>query len=320
MKLGVFSNENLEPGAFWSNMGPPVLHPLAANPRAKLIAPGPFRSWGGREFSHLLKQVYSCDTLFWFQGVARPDPPIHTIALVRGIVRRSALVADCFPTMLGKIGLFATMQRLDPCFIAMREGYLELKKRFPLASFEWLPFGVATEVFDSVPGERPIFAYCMGHRYERLHEAVRDYCAKRNLVYKVTTGGQIRDRMELGRMVGSSKYLLVAPSDLATPERAGGFSPFVQRYFEGLSAGSRLLGVLPKSGEYDLLLPREAMCIVKPDCSDLEEKLDNEQNNVSAFKAVEAARDLVRREHSWKRRSEQIWERLNSGKPTGFPQ
>lgn len=38
----------------------------------------------------------------------------------------------------------------------------------------------------------------------------------------------------------------------------GGFSALVMRYFEGLAAGTRLLGVLPRSGEYESILPMDA--------------------------------------------------------------
>ena len=60
------------------------------------------------------------------------------------------------------------------------------------------------------------------------------------------------------------------------------------RYLEGLSAGARLLGVLPGSGEYEDLLSLDAILQVAPDGSDLAEKLDADRKNPSARSAVES--------------------------------
>jgi hypothetical protein len=124
--------------------------------------------------------------------------------------------------------------------------------------------------------------------------------------------------MELGRLVGRSQYFLVAPPNLGDPARTGGFSPFVMRYLEGLSAGARLVGVLPGSGEYDRLLPRDAMLEVAADGSDLAAKLDADRRDPAGLEAVERARVLVREQHSWAKRAAQIFDRLESGEPTGF--
>lgn len=321
MKLGVFSNQNLNPWVNWTTLGPPLLHPLAANDGAHLIAPphlayGNLHPWRG-----ILRDVRSADTLFWMQGASRPEGPIHLASLLRIRARRSVFVVDAWKYLLAKIGTLAVVQRLDPCFVAFREGYQELKMRFPSGRFEWLPFGVDTNVFDSLPGERPIFAYWMGRRYEPLHQAMLHYCSKRGLDYRYTQRpGEFPDPLELGRMVGRSRYFLVTPPNLANPARTGGYSPFVMRYLEGLAAGSRLLGVLPGSGEYEMLLPLDAIVQVTPDGSDLAAKLDADRNNPEACAAVERARIQVRKHHSWARRAEQIFDRLNSGKATGFDQ
>jgi hypothetical protein len=253
------------------------------------------------------------------QSASRPENPIHLASLLRGKVRRSAFVVDAWKHLLTKIGSLAIVQHLDPCFVAFREGCEELKKRFPSGRFEWLPFGVDTDVFDSVPGERTVFAYWMGRRYEPLHQAMIRYCSERGLDYRYTQRpGEFRNPLELGQMVGRSRYFLVAPPDLGDPGRTGGYSPFVMRYLEGLAAGSRLLGVLPRSGEYEALLPLEAMLQVSADGSDLAAKLDADRNNPQTRASVERARILVREQHSWATRAKQIFKRLDTGECTGF--
>ena len=104
----------------------------------------------------------------------------------------------------------------------------------------------------------------------------------------------------------------MTPPDLDNPVRTGGFSPLVMRYLEGLASGSRLLGVLPRSGEFELLLPRNTLCEVEPDGSDLAEKLDADADYAEGWQAVQLAGELVRNEHSWRRRAQQIHERLET--------
>jgi hypothetical protein len=320
MRLGVLSNENLNPWVNWTTLGPPLLNPLASHNNARLIAPPHLTSSNLREWRGVLRGAWSSDTLFWMQGPSRPEWPILIASLARGPVRRSAFVIDAWKYIITKIGTFAILQHLDPCFVAFREGYKELKGRFPSGRFEWLPFGIDTNVFDSVPGERPIFAYWMGRRHEPLHQAMLRYCADRGLDYRYTQRGGEFSPSELGHMVGSTRYFLVTPPDVDHPARTGGFSPLVMRYFEGLAAGARLLGVLPRSGEYEMLLPLDAILQVAPDGSDLAVKLDADQDNPNGRAAVERARVTVRQHHSWARRAEQIFDRLNTGKPTGFNQ
>jgi Glycosyl transferases group 1 len=319
MQLGVFSNENLNPWVNWTTLGPPLIEPLAAHEGAQLIAPPPLHWRSMRQWQLTLSKVWSTDTHFWMQGASRPELPVHLASLLRGPARRSAFVVDAWKYLIPKIGALAVSQRLDPCFVAFWEGYEELRRRFPGGRFEWLPFGVDTRVFNPVPGDRPIFAYWMGRRYEALHQALLGYCEARGLQYRYTMrGGEFTDPLDLGRIVGSSQYFVVAPPEYSDPNRTGGFSPFVMRYLEGLAAGARLLGVLPNSGEYQRLLPLDAMLVVASDGSDLAARLDADRENPARLAAVEAASTLVREQHSWERRAEQIYNRLSSGKPTGF--
>ena len=205
-------------------------------------------------------------------------------------------------------------QRLNPCFVAFREAYDELKRRFPRGRFEWLPFGVDTNVFRPGGGERDIFAYWMGRRHDELHDALLRYCGEHGLDYRYTrVGGEIVDPKELGALISRCRYFVVTPPDIDNPVRTGGFSPLVMRYLEGLAAGSRLLGVLPKSGEFEDLIPRNTLCEVEPDGSDLAEKLDADNHNAAGWRAVEGACELVRAEHSWRRRAQEIHERLGGG-------
>jgi hypothetical protein len=91
------------------------------------------------------------------------------------------------------------------------------------------------------------------------------------------------------------------------------------RYLEGLAAGTRLLGVLPRSGEYEALLPTDAICQVAPDGSDLAERLNEDRGNPNAQCAVDAAGAFVRKHHSWQQRAEQIVTHLANGAAIDIP-
>jgi hypothetical protein len=311
MRLAALSNAELDPWVNWTTLGPPLLNTLADYPGVQLIAPPPIRWERRSEWLTQLRRFRTSDCAFWMQGGSHPEAPLWALSATKPTIRRSAFVVDAWRSAVPKIGHLAVAQRLDPCFVAFREGCDELKRRFPQGRFEWLPFGVDTEVFRPSEAEREIFAYWMGRRSPQLHEALLRYCEERGLTYRYRhPTDKFLDRQELGFLAGKSRYFVVTPPDIDDPVRTGGFSPLVMRYLEGLAAGARLLGVLPGSGEFEDLIPREALCEVKADGSDLAEKLDADLYNTQGWNAVDKASLLVRTQHSWAVRAQQIYDRL----------
>jgi Glycosyl transferases group 1 len=226
--------------------------------------------------------------------------------------RRANFVLDAWKPSLTKIGIVATLERLDPCFVAYNQATTELQRRFPLAKFVWLPLGAHTDIFYPRKEEKSIFAFWMGRRHEPLHRALLAYCEARGLRYVYSNDGRFSTE-ELGRLTSSAQYFVATPPDLDNTRRTGGFSPLVMRYFEGLAAGTRLLGVLPRSGEYEAILPPDAFCQVSPDGSDLAERLDEDRSNPNNQRAVDAVSEFVREHHSWRRRGEQVFNHLANG-------
>lgn len=313
MRLAVITADRLDPFFGWFTLGPPLLKALSNRDDAFLVSPPPLAWAHGGSWPRAIREIRDADTLFWCQSAARPELPIWLLGAAAPRARRSAYVLDPWRSKISRIGILAVMQRFDPCFVAFREAYEELTHRFPRGRFEWLPCGVDVDAFKPASGKRDIFAYWMGRRFEPLHRALMRYCNERGLQYRFTEQAETPKFGESGELASRSLYFVVTPPDLDNPVRTGGFSPLVMRYLEGLSAGARLLGVLPRSGEYDLLLPRDAILEVSPDGKDLVEKLDADAASGGAFDAVERARDLVRRQHSWARRAEQIHARLTTG-------
>jgi len=315
MELGLLSNEALNPHVNWTTLSQPLFRAMSERPNVQTIAPPPMRRDRLGDWKKIWSEARRCDTFFWFQSAARPEAPVHLASFLNPFARRAAYAFDPWRHRIQKVGLAATVQRLDPCFISYQEAINELKPRFPKAKFEWLPFGIDTDVFYPRPEGKSVFAFWMGRRHEPLHEALLAYCEARGLKYLYSNDGRYAPG-DLGQVASSAEYFIVTPPDA---KRSGGYSPLVMRYLEGLAAGARLLGTLPKSGEYERLLPLDAICQVAEDGSDLAAKLDADRNDPDRWRAVEAAGALVREAHSWRRRGEQIYDRLATGAPLVFP-
>ena len=213
-----------------------------------------------------------------------------------------------------KIGYFATVHRLDPCFLSYTEALAELKPRYRYAKFEWLPFGADTGVFYPRGEEKPVFAFWMGRRDKSLHNALLEYCQSRGLTYIYSNDGRYSTE-QLGEIAAKAQYFLVTPPH---PDRSGGYSPMPSRYVEGLAAGTRLLGVLPKSGEYQRLYPLNAVS-GRAGWFRSGPAVGRRSPQSENLRHVDRARDLVHRHHSWRRRAEQIVNRLDNGVEIEFP-
>lgn len=314
MKLCLLSNMLVNPQPYWQVFAPPVLSAIARErTNVRVVEPPPV-AWERRAaWKSVRSQVKGCDTLFWLQLSARPATEIHLASLNRLGARRANLVVDAWKPSLTKIGMAAMIERLDPCFVAYLEATTELKRRFPRGKFVWAPLAANTDIFYPRKEAKPNFVFYMGRRHEPLHQALLKYCEARDLKYFYSDRFLFGE--ELGRATSSAQYFVVSAREVIDPKTKTSFSPLPLRYFEGLAAGTRLLGALPTGGEYEALLPTDALCEVSLDGSDLAERLDRDRQNPDNQCAVDAAAALVREHHSWRRRGEQIYSYLEHGGP-----
>jgi hypothetical protein len=314
MELGLLSNMLVNPEPYWQAYVPPLFSAIVGNQNNVRIVEPPAVSWAQRAAWKLVRsQVKACDTLFWLQLSARPATAIHLASLNRLGARRANFVIDAWKPVVTKIGIAATIERLDPCFIAYLEATTELKRRFPLGKFVWLPHAGNADIFYPRKEGKPNFVFYMGRRHEPLHQALLKYCDTRGLKYLYSDRFMFGE--ELGRAASSAQYFVASPREMIDPKTKTAYSPLSPRYFEGLAAGTRILGTIPESGEYNALLPTDALCEVSLDGSDLAERLDRDRQNPDNQRAVDAAAALVREHHSWQRRGQQIYNYLEHGGP-----
>ena len=147
MELRLLSNASLNPSVYWTTLLPPLFSGLARQPGVRIISPPPLAWARAGEWRKVRSELKGSDALFWTQLSARPAGPIHLASYLNLRARRSNYVLDAWRPSLTKIGLVATLERLNPCFVAYREAKDELERRFPMAKFVWLPFGAHTDIF-----------------------------------------------------------------------------------------------------------------------------------------------------------------------------
>lgn len=317
MRLVVISNLAVDGRMHWQVLAPPVEERLAAYPEATVVRPPALRRPTLRRdlpaWLAAARTVRRADAVFWFQMSSRPPAPLWALAYANPRARRSTWVIDSWEPVIERIGRIAAAQRIGPLFVSFRQSHAALRAAFPRLDARWLPFAANPAVFrPDGDGERDVFAYWMGRRTARLHDALEAYCRERGLVYRTdAVSGPA-----LGELVARSRYFVVTPPDVDDPARTGSFSPMTSRYFEGPAAGARLLGTLPRSGEFEALLPREAALEVPPDGTGLAEALDRDAERWDdAQAAVRRARREVHEHHTWQRRAEVIYSALSEPAP-----
>jgi hypothetical protein len=251
------------------------------------------------------------DAVFWLQLHLRPSGPVWALGYVKPRARRAALVLDPFPFILGDLPRYFRLNRLAHCFVAHRIPALALVQSQTHQSYEWLPLGFNDRVFRDHGLERDVYAFWIGRRYASLHEALLSYCSEHGLDYQyLEPPNRAIPLDELSRLSARARYFVTAPPDIEDPIRAGGTSPLTLRYLEGAGAGCRLLGVRPRSGEYELMLPDDALVECAPDGSDLASVLEKADADPEFEAKASVACAHVHREHTWERRAMHIHERF----------
>ena len=315
MRLAVLSARGVDDAVYWRNLAPPLEDALASQSGATLVVAPPFRRPTFRAarpaWLNAIRTVRKADTVFWIQLHLRPAGPVWALAYVNPHARRTALALDAFPSILADLPRFVNAQRLACCFVAYRIPALSLAQSNPDRRYEWLPLGFNNRVFRDQGLDRDVYAFWMGRRHAPLHDALLRYCRERGLDYQfLQPPNQRIELADLSRLCARARYFVAVAPDIEDPLRTGGTSPLTARYLEGPAAGSRLLGVRPRSGEFELLLPEDALVECAPDGSDLADVLESADSDPEFAAKASAAYEHTHREHTWERRATHIHQRL----------
>jgi hypothetical protein len=332
MRLAVLSARGVDDAVYWRNLAPPLEDALASQSGATLVVAPPFRRPTVRAakpaWLSAIRTARKADTVFWIQLHLRPAAPVWALAYVKPLARRAALALDAFPSTFADLPRYVNAQRLACCFVAYRIPALSLAQSNPHRRYEWLPLGFNDRVFRELSLERDVYAFWMGRRYAPLHDALLRHCRERGLDYQyLEPPGRPIALTELSRLAARARYFVAVAPDIEDPLRTGGTSPLTARFLEGVGAGCRLLGVRPRSGEFELLLPNEALVECAPDGSDLADVLEKADSDPDFAAKASAACEHIHREHTWERRAVHVYQRLlaihrgdaktSDGRPTG---
>ena len=122
----------------------------------------------------------------------------------------------------------------------------------------YLPLGIDAMQFCPYPEPSPrlIDVYSIGRRSEATHRALLRMVRENNLfyVYDTIDGDRVIDPVEhrllFANMAKRSKYFIVNPSKIDSPDETKGQSEFGPRYFEGAASGAIMIGEYPRNEEF----------------------------------------------------------------------
>lgn len=122
----------------------------------------------------------------------------------------------------------------------------------------FLPGGIDALLFSPYPNPptRFIDVLSIGRRSEKTHEALLRMARQNEIFYHYDT---LRDlhvydleqhRLLMANMAKRSRYFIVNPGKIDTPDEIAGQIEFGYRYFEGAASGTILIGDYPDSNEF----------------------------------------------------------------------
>ena len=205
------------------------------------------------------------------------------------------------------------LRQFDYIFVGIRGSAAPLSKAID-KECRWLPGAVDCLRFtpNPTPPQRVVDIYSMGRRWEGVHGALLDAAARKELFYVYDTfpGAESepfdhrQHRDMLANMTKRSRFFMVAPPKMDTPEETQGQSGIGYRYYEGAAAGAVMIGQAPTCPEFAELFPwPDTVVPIRPDGSDVLQvlcQLSAEPQRLAAMAERNAGEALLR--HDWAHR------------------
>ena len=172
-----------------------------------------------------------------------------------------------------------SLKRFDHVFVGL-PGTVDALSDVLERQCHYLPSAVDTLRFSPYPAppDRVIDIYSVGRRVETLHQALQRLASRDGLFYVYDTlhagDSHTRDHREHREMYAGlakrSRFFTVAPAKVDRPEETAGQVEVGLRYYEGLAAGTVMLGQLPERPAIrELFNWPDAIIPVNPDGSDV---------------------------------------------------
>lgn len=166
------------------------------------------------------------------------------------------------------------------------------------------------------PPERVIDVYSVGRRLDKLHRALLELAKNKDMFYvhdTIQSGDSIapnyREHRDMyANMAKRSRFFLVAPGKVDSPEETGGQVSLGFRYFEAAASGAVMIGQAPNCASFNTMFDwPNAVIEIKPDGTDVAEQLSSlaaQPKQLLEISRRNAMESLFR--HDWVYRWEQI--------------
>ena len=202
------------------------------------------------------------------------------------------------------------LKKFDYVFLACRDTVEPLSKAIGKPC-HWLAGAVDTLRFSPYPDppRRVVDVYSIGRRRDGVHRELRRVAGKGSLFYLYDTfGGSLSDvydyrehRDLFSSIAKRSRYFMVAPGKVNQLDETRGQEEIGHRYYEGVAAGTIMIGQAPNCDSFLRMFPwTDAVIKIQPDGSDVIDvitKLDAEPERVLAIGRNNAYEALLR--HDW---------------------
>jgi hypothetical protein len=182
----------------------------------------------------------------------------------------------------------------------------------------YLPAGIDAILFCPYPkpSKRSIDVLSIGRRSEQTHQALLRMAKENKIFYVYDTLTDLHSynieqhRFLMANMAKRSRYFIVNPGKIDTPEETGGQSEFGYRYFEGAAPGTIMIGEVPKNKEFGKIFNWPDAVIHLPFGSDkidaIINEVDTQPDRQEKIRRNNVVQSLMR--HDWVYRWERILE------------
>lgn len=211
--------------------------------------------------------------------------------------------------------MFPILKKFDVIFLYYSQTVKLLSQRLGTRCV-FLPPGVDTLLFSPYPKppKRSIDIYSIGRRSEVTHRALLRMAADKGLFYvhdsiagdKAIDAGQ--HRTLLANAAKRSRYFIVNPGLVNRPEKTSKQIEIGNRYFEGASSGTIMIGEQPRTEVFETLFNwPDAVLHLDYDSSEIDRiinDLDRQPDRQETIRRTNVAQSLLR--HDWAYRWEAI--------------
>ncbi len=202
------------------------------------------------------------------------------------------------------------LKKFDYVFVSCLETVETLSKVIDKPC-RWLPGAVDALRFSPYPSppSRVVDAYSLGRRCKEIHKELFRAAENGSIFYLYDTfEGALSDvydhrqhRNLLSNVAKRSKYFMVAPGKVNSPDETRGQQEIGRRYYEGAAAGTVMVGQAPNCESFREMFPwSDAVIKIQADGSDVMDviaRLDRVPEQVLAISQRNASEALLR--HDW---------------------